>query len=128
MERKILIRIDSVGCQRPLAGSRKGELTMYPVARNTFLALSVLLSSGLSGIALDAQTIAWTDWTSATTGNPGSAVGTNSSTSSVGVSYNGQILFAQTLGQGIDYWIPSTPFLSTTVTNAPPDSDIIALT
>jgi hypothetical protein len=34
--------------------------------------------------------------------------------------------FAQTAG-GTNYWVPSTPYISAQVDNAPPDSDILAL-
>jgi len=44
----------------------------------------------------------------------------------VGVSYSGELAVAQTAG-GINYWVPPTPYLSATVGNAPPDSDIMEL-
>ncbi len=38
----------------------------------------------------------------------------------------GNLYFAQTNG-GTNYWNPSTPYISTQVDNAPPDTDIVAL-
>jgi PEP-CTERM motif-containing protein len=73
-------------------------------------------------------TIYWTDWTSATPGSPGSATGTitGATISPVTVAYSGELTFGQTSG-GINYWVPSTPYISPSVSNAPPASDIIAL-
>lgn len=70
----------------------------------------------------------WTDWTSASAGNPGSAIGmiTLPDSSTVSVTYRGEIAFAQTSG-GTNYWNPPTPYLSATVDNAPPASDVVAL-
>jgi len=45
--------------------------------------------------------------------------------STVSVTFSGQYVFAQTSG-GINYWNPSAPYISTSVDNAPPNSDIIA--
>ncbi|HLO85120.1 MAG TPA: PEP-CTERM sorting domain-containing protein [Nostocaceae cyanobacterium] len=75
-----------------------------------------------------AQNVSWTDWTSATTGLNGSATGSLSlpNQSPITVTYRGEVLFAQTNG-GINYWNPATPYVSPTVPNAPPASDIIAL-
>jgi len=72
--------------------------------------------------------ISWTDWTSASSGNLGSASGTITlpDLSTVSVSYTGEVLFAQT-GLGTNYWNPSTPYTSTTVSNPPPASEMIAL-
>jgi hypothetical protein len=76
-----------------------------------------------------ADQVYWTDWTSATPGNPGSASGTITlpDLSTVTVSYTGEINFAQTTGAGTNYWSPSATFTSLQVANAPPTSDIIAL-
>lgn len=68
----------------------------------------------------------WTDWTAVTVGAPG-VVGTlNTGSGSVGVTYSGLYAFAQTSG-GTNYWSPSAPYISASVDNAPPASDIIAL-
>lgn len=80
-------------------------------------------------------TIYWTNWTLAGPGHlegvaspPGSAAGTitGATTLPVTVGYSGELTFGQTSG-GINYWDPSTPYISPSVLNAPPDSDIIAL-
>jgi hypothetical protein len=46
--------------------------------------------------------------------------------SEVTVTYSGERAFVQ-LSCGINYWNPSTPYISTDVPNPPPDCDIIAL-
>ncbi|MDZ8054345.1 MAG: PEP-CTERM sorting domain-containing protein [Aulosira sp. ZfuVER01] len=91
----------------------------------TSVALSV---AAVSAKPASAASIAWTDWTSATPGNPGLAQGTitPAGESPISVTYNGEVNFAQTSG-GTNYWNPSTPYISATVPNAPPASDIIAL-
>ncbi len=82
----------------------------------------------LWGTGARAAPTEWTDWTAATTGTPGSATGTLTfPESTVMVTYTGQINFAQTSG-GIDYWVPSAAYTSSTVGNPPLGSDIIALT
>lgn len=74
-----------------------------------------------------ADTAYWADWQSSVNGKPGSASGVmNFADESVDVTYNGEVYFAQTSG-GTNYWNPSTPYISTEVSNAPPASDIIAL-
>ncbi|MDJ0735090.1 MAG: PEP-CTERM sorting domain-containing protein [Nostocaceae cyanobacterium] len=81
----------------------------------------------------NAATIYWTDWTSATPvplGVRGSAEGsiTTPDKPALGVTYNGRIFSAtQTDGGGINYWNPSTPYISPIVDNPPPDTDIITL-
>jgi len=89
--------------------------------RQRFLrAFLLTLCTGIVGFA---NPVVWTDWTFATPGSPGSASG---SMGNVSVSYSGEISFAQTAG-GTNYWIPDSPYLSGTVSNAPPDPDIVAL-
>jgi hypothetical protein len=74
-----------------------------------------------------AAPIAWTDWTSGAAGLSGSASGTlDIGGTIVDVNYSGEIEFSQTAG-GINYWNPATPYISASVDNAPPGSDIIAL-
>ena len=73
----------------------------------------------------------WTNWTAATTGDTnGTATGTLNVTghSPVTVSYTGDVVFAQINGAGTNYWLPTSFYTSPAVPNAPPDSDIIALT
>ncbi len=70
----------------------------------------------------------WSDWTSASSGNPGSANGmiVLPNLTTVSINYIGEISFAQTSG-GINYWAPPTAYISPTVENPPPANDIIAL-
>ena len=64
----------------------------------------------------------WTNWTTAGVGTVSGTIGT------VGVTFTGDYSFAQINGNGFNYWNnPSTPYISATVPNAPPNSDIIAL-
>jgi hypothetical protein len=39
----------------------------------------------------------------------------------------GKFFFAITNGGGANYWVPSSPYISTQVENAPPDTDILGL-
>lgn len=64
--------------------------------------------------------ITWTDWTNATEGTVTGTMG------AIGVTYSGAYVFAQTAG-GVNYWNPNAPYLSATVSNEPPASDIIAI-
>lgn len=71
----------------------------------------------------------WTDWTAATKGESGSALGTitDNNLNTISVTYSGDINFAQTSGGGTNYWTPSDTYTTPAVSNAPPDSDIITL-
>ncbi len=89
------------------------------------VALTLALLAGAA--AGQAGTVAWVDWLSATNGTPGSASGVATlGSTTVSVSYSGEILFAQT-NAGTNYWIPSAPYLSSVVSNPPWRSEIIAL-
>ncbi len=67
-----------------------------------------------------ADTIAWTSWSSATSGNPGSASGT---IGSINVSYSGQ-----TTGlTNVPSWTPASTFTGGVVGNAPPHTPTIQL-
>jgi hypothetical protein len=57
----------------------------------------------------------WTDWTSATSGFPGSAAGT---LDGVGVSYSGEVIGAVTNGTST-IWAPNSSFIGGTVTTSP---------
>jgi len=84
------------------------------------LSLLILISAP----AVQAGTVYWTDWTSA-----GSSVVNGTMTigsETVGVTFSGDYYFAQT-GTGTNFWSPDTPYISATVDNAPPASDIIGL-
>jgi hypothetical protein len=67
-----------------------------------------------------ADTIAWTSWSSATSGNPGSANGT---IGSITVTYSGQ-----TTGlTNVPTWTPASTFTGGVVGNAPPHTPTIQL-
>lgn len=68
----------------------------------------------------------WTDWTAVSTAAPGVSGTLTIGSDTVGVSFAGSYGFAQVSG-GTNYWSPSAPYLSATVSNAPPAADIIAL-
>jgi len=57
----------------------------------------------------------WTDWTSATVGNPGSAAGT---LNGVQVSYSGEVAGSVLNGQS-NIWAPNSSFIGGTVTTSP---------
>lgn len=94
-------------------------------ARRLAVILAMAVSAAVLVAPASAGTIVWTDWTSATPGptSSGSVTGT---LGGVGVTYTGELRLAQTSG-GTNYWIPDSPYLSATVGNAPPDSDIVEL-
>jgi len=71
----------------------------------------------------------WTTWTAATTGGTtGTAAGTISTSSGpIGVTYTGNVTFAQLNGSGANYWTPSTTFSSATSGAGPSTPDMIAL-
>ncbi len=74
--------------------------------------------------------ITWTNWTSDTAGNPGSASGAMGGTS---VTYSGQtsnlgIAQAASMGQSNLPWLPPSSFIGGTIGNAPPVSfDSVAI-
>jgi hypothetical protein len=94
------------------------------LGRKTLAAVSccIPLAAGQASAAV----VSWTDWTSATTTTAGGTM--NVGTTPVGVTITNSVPFAftQTTG-GTNYWNPSTPYLSSTVSNAPSTTDIIAL-
>ena len=92
----------------------------FNILRGIVLSLIILMSASVAS----ASTVYWTDWTSAIGTNVFGTLNIGSST--VGVTFAGAYAFAQTSG-GTNYWSPSAPYLSSTVSNAPPASDIIAL-
>lgn len=103
------------------------------------LALAALVGLGLAFNASSASAVLYhyVDWTSADPG-AGTATGTITlpDSSTVTVDFEvlnqngsaGSYFFAQT-GPSTNYWAPNggAPFLSTEVSNIPPDSDILAL-
>jgi hypothetical protein len=77
-----------------------------------------------------AAPVIWVDWTSGTSGSAAGVIDLGPAgpdASDIGVSYNGEIQFIQTVG-GTNYWTGNpSPYLSAAVDNAPPTPDIIAL-
>ena len=96
------------------------------------LCISLLASTLLLAVNASAVAVNWTDWTSAQSStSPNTAQGSMLfGANSVTVSYSGQIAFAIT-GGGINYWTEpnsaARPYTGGEVGNAPPASDIIAL-
>ena len=92
------------------------------------LVISLLLSAGvLMSQSANAATVYWTDWTQSTNNTAtgvidalGTSVVVNSSSS---VDYH----FVQTDGSGLNYYLPSTPYISAEIDNAPSTNDLIAL-
>ncbi|KAK4044920.1 hypothetical protein OUZ56_032326 [Daphnia magna] len=75
------------------------------------------------GVA-QADPVYWVNWTAS---NAAGATGTvQIGGTSVDVTYTGQSAFVQTNG-GSNYWSPRAPYVSATVDNEPPASDIIAM-
>lgn len=89
------------------------------------LAGSCLLAA-IAAAPASAAPVYWTDWTLAfpTAGTVSGTLTAGSDTLSVG--YSGGYSFALTSG-GTNFWTPASTFQSATVSNAPPASDIIAL-
>jgi hypothetical protein len=92
------------------------------------IAIRALCLSVGAAMTVFAAPVVWTDWTAATNGNTGAASGiiTPSAGPSIDVAYSGEVFFAQTAG-GTNYWNPGTPYMSATVSNAPPAADIVSL-
>jgi len=104
----------------PLDSSKRTETCKIAAARSR-ISRGLLFAAGAQ-----AAPAFWTDWTSTTAGAP-QVLGTlNVSGTPVGVTFTGAYSFAQTSG-GTNYWLPSGPYVSPTVDNPPPDSDIVAL-
>jgi len=101
------------------------------ISRVAKRALGVVCFGGLLAASQPASAvvISWTDWTTATLGNPGSASGTINlpGFGAIGVTYTGEVANATQTAGGTNYWVPGTPYISATVDNAPPASDIITL-
>lgn len=74
--------------------------------------------------AVAAPAVYWTDWNGALPLHVDGSLTIGANT--VGVQFSGTYYFAQISG-GTNYWVPSAPYISSTVPNAPPDPDIIAL-
>jgi hypothetical protein len=96
--------------------------------------IAAILSISMTSVA-SAVPYYYTDWTTANVAaGTASGVITLPDSSTVSVTLEalypngapGNFAFAQTNG-GTNYWIPSSPYISSQVDNAPPNSDIIAL-
>jgi len=88
------------------------------------LVLTGLLAVAFSSAA-NADTVSWTEWTSA---GAGVVDGTMSvGMTSIGVTYSGPYDFAQLNGAGTNYWTNPTIYTGGPVSNPPPNPDIIAL-
>lgn len=85
------------------------------------VALAGLVAAACSA---EAAPISWTDWTSQGAQTVSGSLQVGATT--VGVTYSGDYSFAQIAG-GTNFWSPSAPYLSSAVDNAPPASDIVAL-
>jgi PEP-CTERM motif len=79
----------------------------------------------LAAQSATAGTVSWTDWSTAGTNQVTGTLTLGVTT--IGVTYSGTYNFAQTNGVGTNYWVPPTPYISGTVSNAPGNSDIITL-
>jgi hypothetical protein len=91
------------------------RLLVNPVSALLFAACATSPS-----VIAHADTIAWTNWSTATSGNPGSAAGT---IGSINVSYSGQ-----TSGlTNVPSWTPASTFTGGVVGNAPPHTPTIQL-
>jgi hypothetical protein len=91
------------------------RLLVNPVSALLLAACAVSLSA-----VAHADTIAWTNWSTATSGNPGSAAGT---IGSINVTYSGQ-----TSGlTNVPSWTPASTFTGGVVGNAPPHTPTIQL-
>ena len=93
-----------------------------------FLAKAALACAGALAMASPswAATVDWADWTAASGGTASGTVQAGSA--SVGVTYGGVgYSFAQVNNSGTNYFLPSAPYISSTVSNAPGTTDIIAL-
>ena len=88
--------------------------------------LLVAILSLTSTSVVMAAPISWTDWTNSSNSPPSVSGTLTVGTSTVDVNFSGDYSFVQTSG-GTNYWNPPGPYLSSTVENAPPASDIIAL-
>lgn len=90
--------------------------------------LTALLCFVGSLFSLSAAPVVWVDWISGTTGSSGSAQGVlNIGSTTVNVTYTGEIAFLQTGAEASNYWLPAAPYISALVDNAPVGPDIIAL-
>src|SRR4051812_13815509 len=98
------------------AATSHGGITMEQsrLRARALLLGCVLTMSSLFATSAFAATV-WTDWTAATTGNPGSATGT---LNGVGVTYTGEVI-GSVLNGTSNIWAPNSSFIGGTVTTSP---------
>ena len=94
--------------------------------------LSTVARAALAGLGLLAAQAGWAatvDWAAWTSTTPSTVSGTLMvGSTAVGVTYSGaQYSFAQTNGSGTNFFVPTAPYLSATVANAPSATDIVGL-
>jgi hypothetical protein len=83
--------------------------------------LYALLLTAICSVPAVADPVIWASWT---------GIGANTVTGTLNgspITFTGPTSFAQINGVGTNYWVPSAPYLSATISNPPPDADIIAL-
>ena len=93
------------------------------VLRMTFAA-AIVAAATMAGGPVQAAPVYWTDWTATTQSGVAGTLDVDGD--AIGVTFTGPVWFAQTDG-GTNFWSPGTPYISAAVDNAPPPSDIIAL-
>ncbi len=95
---------------------------MKTIAMVTLICAFLTLPAG-------ADMVYWTDWTSAGSGTASGTIDLPIS-SDISITYTGDLNPAAQLGAATDinYWIPSSPYTSATVDNAPSTTDIIRTT
>ena len=108
---------------------------LFTIRKVLGLGVIVAVCAGAPGAAR-AAVYSYVDWMSADVAH-GTASGTITlpDTSTVSVTFkaltstNGQgsLYGAQTAGSGTNYWVPSAPYISAQVENAPPSTDILQL-
>lgn len=98
--------------------------------------LMVALALSAAPLYASAVLYSYVDWISADpSGGTATGVITLPDSSTVDIGFNvfnadgsmGSFFFGQTSGGGTNYWNPDTPYISSEVDNAPPDTDILAL-
>jgi len=95
--------------------------------RTKLIKLELLFACIVVGLLASSSAVAttWTDWTSATNGDPGSAAGT---LSGVGVTYSGEVFSNKVINGTASNWAPNSSFIGGTVTDSPSTvGDIITL-
>jgi hypothetical protein len=96
------------------------------LSRHANAAIAALTLNAFAASFAHAVPVDWTTWTSTTSNTVSGSVLSGSTL--VDVTYSGaQYSFAQINGVGTNYWSPTTPYISSTVSNAPTPVDLVAL-